>query len=86
MARKRLLWKTISLTSHDDYRRVRSAWGSSSQAFGKNKVMNFDGVSSLETNIPLSGLKTLFSHAGVEINWSQDVLWDSKPLTDDDDS
>jgi len=69
----RLVWKTYYMTDHDDFRRIQSAWASSQSAFGKNKVMNF-GASELETNISLSGLQTLFTHAGVKLNRNKIVL------------
>ena len=80
--RKRLVWKTIMLVDRMDYRNMESAWGSSHGSFGKNKVMNFDGVAGIETNISLSGLRTLARHAGVRIDWKNGILWDSKPLSE----
>src|SRR3990167_8186924 len=75
---KRHLWKTICFTAHKDYYNMQAAWGSSSGAFGKNKVMNFGGSGncSIETNISLRGLRDLARHAGVKIDWNNGILWD----------
>ena len=85
---KRLLWKTFSV-SLDDIRHLRSAWASSREAFGKNKVMNFgpSGASGeVETNISISGLRTLLSHAGVRIigGFRNGIVWDSKSIDESD--
>lgn len=81
--RKRLVWKTISFTSIDDWRRIQSAWDSSREAFGKNKVMNFDIFGTIETNISLSGLRTLFRHAWIrKFDWNNGILFDSMPLSE----
>jgi hypothetical protein len=85
MTHKRMIWKTISFRSYDDYRRIQSAWSSSQKAFGKNKVMNFDGRSEIETNISISGLRELFRHADVGIDWRNGILWDTKPLMNESD-
>lgn len=82
---KRMIWKTVNVGSSDLYRRIQGAWGSSQRAFGKNRIINFDGMTTIETNLPIKDLRALFRHAGVKINWSQEVLWDDKPVSDDDD-
>jgi hypothetical protein len=86
---KRLVWKTFSV-SLDDVRHLRSAWASSKAAFGKGKVMHFgpSGASGeVETNISISGLRTLLRHAGARIigGFDNGIVWDDKPLDERDD-
>lgn len=86
--RKRLVWKTFSLISYDAIRRLRSAWGSSKSAFGKNRVMNFGATTDVETNLPIRDLRTLLRHADVRIpgGFANGIVWDSKPVEDEDDN
>ena len=79
---KRLVWKSISFTDPNDRGRMESAWASSREAFGRNKVMNFDYTDGLETNISLANLRRLASHAGVKIDWKNGIVFDSLPLAE----
>jgi hypothetical protein len=82
MSRKRLTWKTFSLTDYDAMRRLKGAWGSSSQAFGKGRVVTFGATSDVETNLPLRDLRTLLRHASVRIpgGFDNGIVWDSMSL------
>lgn len=80
MAGKRLIWKTFSIARRDDLRRLQSAWASSSQAFGKGRVLTFGA--DIETNLPIRDLRTLLRHAGVRIpgGLTNGIIWDTMSL------
>jgi hypothetical protein len=64
---RKALWKSIYIDNSDDYRNLSSCWGSSKGAFSKY-TWNIDDVPGgvyLETNIPYSGLRMIFRHAGI---------------------
>ncbi len=78
MSRKSL-WKTFQITDMDDVGRLQSAWASSKQAFGPNRVFDVSRASGdIETNLTEADLRSLFRHSWVK--FPKDYVTDTMTL------
>jgi len=67
----------------DDIGRLQSAWGSSSQAFGKNKIFDVSRASAdIETNLSFEQLRALFRHAWVKYPGNGNMVTDTMTTED----
>jgi hypothetical protein len=82
MSMKRHIWKTFYITSGDAFGRLQGVWQSTTETRknGKSYIMQFeDGIGMIETDVPVSILKSLFRIA--HVRW-QDYVSDTKSSWD----